>query len=224
MKIGSIVNNIYKKLLFLGIVFSLFYACVEPYDFKSETYDKLLVVEGTVTNEMKNQVISLSYVYRIDNDTIIPESNAQVSVIDDAQNVFEFWETEEGTYESIDQFRIVPNRQYHLEITTSNGKTYMSEEETLPENNAVMEELYAERAVNNEGIEGIAIYSSSTNLGNEGVSYYKYSYSETYKIVSPYTSNRDLIINDSGGLEIVPKTKEEEICYKTRKPMIIMKL
>ena len=205
------------KVLFTCFLFGILNACVEPYDFKSETYEKLLVVEGSITNELKYQEIYLSYVYKIDNDTIIPESNAKVSVIDDAQNEFEFRESEPGKYESVNEFRITPDKKYHLEITTSNGRSYSSEEETLPENNAVMNDLYAERAVNNQGVKGIAIYSSSTNTGNDGISYYKYTYIETYKIVSPYVSNRDFSLTNSGFLELIPKTREEEICYNTRR-------
>ncbi|MCB7480431.1 DUF4249 domain-containing protein [Christiangramia sediminis] len=210
------------KILFTYILLVVLHACVEPYDFKSETYEKLLVVEATITDEVKTQEIYLSNVYRIDNDTIIPESNARILVVDDNQNEYEFRETQPGKYTSINEFNISSGKKYHLEILTSNGRNYISEEETLPENNAVMEDLYAERTTNDEGIDGIAIYSSSANPGQDGVSYYKYSYNETYKIVSPYTQSRDLILNQSNFLEIVPKTKEEEICYNTRRSKEIL--
>ncbi|MCB7480432.1 DUF4249 domain-containing protein [Christiangramia sediminis] len=210
------------KILFTCILVVVLHACVEPYNFKSETYERLLVVEATITDEEKTQEIYLSNVYRIDNDTIIPESNARVLVVDDNQNEYEFRETQPGKYTSINEFNISSGKKYHLEILTSNGRNYISEEETLPENNAVMENLYAERTTNDEGIEGIAIYNSSANPGQDGVSYYKYSYKETYKIVSPYTSNRNLIVTNSGALQIVPKTKEEEICYNTRRSKEIL--
>jgi len=198
------------------LFFAMLYACVEPYEFKSETYEKLLVIEGTLTNELKNQEIFLSSVYRIDVDTLLPESNANVQVIDDNQNTYEFLETDAGKYVSAEEFSISANRKYHLEITTAEGRAYSSEEEMLPPNDAVMSDLYAERAVNNRGVEGVAIYSSSTNASNTGVSFYKYTYKETYKIVSPFTSNRDLIF-ENGRFELVPKTREEEICYNTRR-------
>jgi len=219
------IKNIYTKkfkVIITCLLVAVFYSCVEPYDFKSETYEKLLVVEATITNELKTQEIYLSNVYRIGKDTIIPETNASVSVVDDSQNEFAFQETAPGKYTSINEFRISSNRKYQLEITTSEGRVYGSEEETLPENNAVMENLFAERATNANGVEGIAIYSNSTTSDQEGISYYKYNYSETYKIVSPYTQNRDLILNDSGAFELVPKTKEEEICYKTRRSREIL--
>jgi len=43
--------------------------------------------------------------------------------------------------------------------------------------------------------------------------YYRYTYEETYKIVAPYWSPLEILLTP--GIEVVPKTVQNKICYQT---------
>ncbi|WP_324719613.1 DUF4249 domain-containing protein [Salinimicrobium sp. HB62] len=203
------IKDAYKIIMLLTLLGSVI-GCVEPIEIETGTYENALVIEGTITNELSHQEILLSRTYPLEESGPSLERNADVRVVS-SSNVYQFSEVEPGRYSSVQPFKAVQGEQYILEITTSNGDEYSSEPEELPQGSTISS-LYAEK-LNFEGETGVAILVDVT--GPEATSgYYRYDYSETYKIVSPFKFNLDARVVNGEFVEF-PKTKEETICYVT---------
>lgn len=206
------LNNKYL-IGFMAILSLLVHSCVEPYEFKSEVFDSALVVEGTITNEEKNQEIMISRTYRLEEEGPVPLRNADVWVEDDTGRIYNFEERSPGKYFSVAPFKAEEGRSYKLEFSTESGENYISDPAQFS-GNTIIEDVYAQPGGNIEGEPGVEILVNSR--GNPGSSgYYRYEYEETYKIVSPYFKSEDIILNDEGNVELVPKSREEYTCYKT---------
>lgn len=190
--------------------FGLLVSCVEPIEIETGDYENALVIEGTVTNELELQEINLSRTYELQESGPSAERNAQVQVIGNS-NVYAYTEVEPGRYVSVEPFQAVKGESYMLEVTTSDGKKYASEpQELIPAPG--ISSLSAER-IEYRNEEGVAVLLDVEGAG-ENSGYYLYRFEETYKIVSPFDFDRDLVYRNGEFVE-VPKTREEEICYVT---------
>lgn len=208
-------------------------SCVEEIELASSgDFESAVVVEATITNEFKIHNVLLSRTFKIGDTGPVPESNADVSIIDGNGNVFEFKENELGVYSSIELFRAVPNLDYQLIVMTSNGDRISSKTMQLT-NESPMDDLYIERGYNENNVEGISAFVDTYNaLGN--AKYYRFEYEETYKIVAPLYSPIELVPNDvqfpilSGELDsfglddiiellVIQKFRDEQeqICFNT---------
>lgn len=193
----------------LGLLAS---GCVEPFELESDKYENLVVVEGTITNENKNQLILLSTTYELEEEGPSPLSNAQVRVIDDT-DTYIFEEGNPGEYVSVYPFRAEEGRSYQLEFITP-GERYYKSDPVQFAGTTTIEDVYAQRGSNIEGDPGIEIrVNGSGTSGNTG--YYRYEYEETYKIQSFFFKSQDIILDENGNIDLVPKSKEEYTCYKT---------
>ncbi|HSP40691.1 MAG TPA: DUF4249 domain-containing protein [Gillisia sp.] len=206
------MRTIFRRgyIIFLLPVF-LFQACVEPYEIDEEVFEDFLVLETTITDEVKHQEIFLNRTYRLQENEPAPEINASVKITD-GQNEFLFAEASPGHYISINEFGAAPGVPYILEILTENGDFYQSIPTASPSGNQI-DNLYAKR-IEYEGEDGVAIF-----LDNSGPSetsrFYKYEYEETYKIVSRLSANVDLIVENGELILICEKPREETVCYNT---------
>ncbi|AXT19907.1 DUF4249 family protein [Flavobacteriaceae bacterium AU392] len=217
-----------KKIKFFSllIIFTtlVINSCVEPIEIESITFEDALVVEATITNEFKHQEINLSRTFMLEEDGPLPESNADVRVIDGSQNVFLFQETEPGKYVSTTQFNAVPNNEYQLMIVTNNGREYQSQTVTLTANTSEIEEVKAIQDSNEtEGLDGVSIQVTSFDpTGNSRL--YRYEYEETYQIIAPNWSARDAIIisETPPEVDVAPRSQEERVCYNTIKSNTII--
>lgn len=206
----------YKFILIVLIIFTI-NSCVEPFDAKTENFENILVIKATLTNEIKYQEIEINHTYKFEENSPIAETNANVKIIDDLQNEYQFHEsTDGGVYISSDAFGAQPNRSYQLSIKTNLGKQYISEFAELPLSE-LNNNLYIYKETDNN-MNGISIYMDSYDT-SENSRYYRYEYEETYKIVAPYWSAYDLVSapNKEDGVSLVLKTKEERVCYNTVK-------
>jgi hypothetical protein len=89
---------------------------------------------------------------------------------------------------------------------------------------ARIDDLYAERALNDNGTDGVFVYLDGTPQ-SDGANYYRYEYEETYKIIAPDYSSYDFLLTDYNPctptpqieytLEIVPRTEDQQVCYNT---------
>ena len=95
----------------LTILYFLFVGCTDPYILKTNNYDEALVIEATLTNELKHQEIKLTKTYRLEQNGPSVVSNASVFVTDNQGGNYEFTE-QNGLYVSIDEFQAMPNVQY----------------------------------------------------------------------------------------------------------------
>lgn len=213
-----------RKLIYIGILIILVASsCVEQFDIsievnQGENIETFLVVEASLTNELKHQEVLLGKGRSFANDSLQPVAqNASVSVIDANGVTFLFAEIEPGRYLSNESFRALPNIAYQLIIETSEGNTYVSELESLPKS-ATMTAVYAERITNDLGVEGIAIYTDSELLPGEAP-FLRYQYEETYKVIAPLWSPFDMVVVDPDppitldSFDLLPKEKEERVCY-----------
>ncbi len=206
--------KIYDAIIF-SIIVLFTNSCVEPFDIKTTTFESALVIEATITNEFKFQEINLSRTFPLENEGPLTESNANVKIIDDAQNTYIFQETSPGEYVSNHEFKALPNNSYQLFITTSEGKSYSSQPAQLT-NSSQIDNIYASKEKDDLGLENISIFVDSFDpTGNS--KYYRYEYEETYKIIAPFWSKYDLVVTyvPRYGVERVLRTKEEQTCYKT---------
>ena len=222
-------QSFHKVLLVLSLL--IYQGCTEEIPLQQETeFEEVLVVEATITNELKNQVIMLSKAFRLDEAGPKPETNATVKVIDENGVNYDFSETENGIYTSNTMFAAQPNIDYHLEIITGDGKTYNSTNMSFSQPTKI-DNIYAERDFNENGEEGVSIYVDTEDATNSS-KYYRYVYKETYKIIAPTYSPLKLnVLNDDFPIdprqfssfqeiqdylvELVNRDKEVRICYNT---------
>ncbi|WP_324719612.1 DUF4249 domain-containing protein [Salinimicrobium sp. HB62] len=201
--------NLWTRVLIVALLGTVA-GCVEPIDIETGTYENALVIEGTISNELSLQEILLSRTYPLEEQGPLKERNAEVKVLS-GTNVYSFIEVAPGLYRSVEAFRAETGEEYTLDITTSNGSKYSSKPEELPQSSEITS-LYAEKTIL-EGETGIGIFVDVS--GPEAISgYFKYDFSETYKIVSPFSYNFDVEVIDGEFVE-VPKTREETVCYTT---------
>lgn len=201
---------------FLIITFITLFAisCIEEIDFETETFESALVIEATITNEMKVQEIVLSRTFRFEEDGPVPESGASVAVLNNGASI-SFSESAPGIYQSDNAFAATPNTDYQLRITTSNGRSYSSTLTQLT-NITQIDEVYAMRETNDDGVNGMAIYVDSFDpTGNS--KYYRYEYEETYKIIAPKYVSLDLIVTDQDScfVALVDRPVGQRVCYNT---------
>ncbi|MFD0932394.1 DUF4249 domain-containing protein [Psychroflexus salinarum] len=183
-------------------------SCVEEIPLETEGFESAIVIEGTVTNEVKQHQIKLSETYAIATTGPNPLSGADVRVVGNSQHVFE--ETEPGIYISRDSFAAESGVDYQLRISV-NGQDYESESMQLPMTSSIGE-LEANR-ITLQGEDGVAITLNNQNISGIG-NYYRYEYIETFKFTSNMFKTNDIIIED-GIAKLVPKLKEEYTCYQT---------
>ncbi len=208
------VKKIYRLCILIGVGL-LCNNCVDEFEFGTQNFEDILVVESTVTDELKFHEVLISRTFRLENDGPLPESGATVSVVDDQQVVYAFNEAEPGKYVSANMFEAEAGRSYQLRITTNDGVSYSSRSAALPQKTQI-DDLYAERIINDDGVEGIGIFVDSFDpTGN--ASFYRYTFDETYQVIPPFWAPIDLeIISDNPPeVAIVPREREERTCYKT---------
>lgn len=167
-------------------------SCVEEIPLETESFESVLIVEATITNQDKQQEILLSRSFKF-NSIPVQESNATVIVSDDVSNSFTFVETEPGIYKSETNFAAEENRNYTLSIVTTEGKKYTSTDVQLTQDTSI-DGLYVEGDFNENGLEGVSIYVDSYDPTGSS-EYYRHEYEETYKIISPLYSSEELLSN-----------------------------
>ncbi len=213
-----ILKNTHLTLLIIPVSFVVS-TCVEPFEIEDGSFESVLVVNAILTNEMKQQEILLSRTFSLkaEQQGSPEERNATVRIVDDLQNEYVFQETDPGRYVSTAIFSAQPGRNYRLLIMTSDGRSYASEPNSLTASNPI-DKLYAERIINDDGIEGMGIFVDSFDpTGN--ATFYRYEYKETYKIEAPAWSPwKAVVIQERPPIvEAVPKTDlNDRFCYNTK--------
>ena len=212
-------------LIYIALLFSVS-ACIEPFEFQTETFEDALVIEATLSNEMKHHEVLLSRAVRFEDSISAPERNAQVRMLDEMQNVYEFQETAPGTYSSNMEFAAKKSIKYTLLVETTDGTSYSSEGESY-ESESQLENVYADRGLNENDEDGIFIYTDSFDSSGDS-QFYRYEYEETYKIIAPYWTPLEFELTNYEpcnpdpcdprifyDLEIVDREEEQETCYNT---------
>lgn len=209
-------NKILQRLCIITLGLFSLQSCVDPYHLESENFEEILVVEGTITNEMKQQKIKVSKSYRLEESGPQKVSNANVFVTDSDGNQFDFnFDVADSTYVSENNFAAQPGKAYTLNIN-SNGKSYTSTPEILTTENQI-QEVTASVITKNNGDKGIKIGANSFDPTRSS-NYYRFEYEETFKVVAPYWSTFDLNYDDSLFVfYLTDRVGTAQICYPTEK-------
>ena len=171
-----------KRAIMLSLVLL---GCTEQITFEGITSDKLLVVDGFITDQEGPHLVYLSrsskFAGELDGGTTERVSNASVQIIDSNSNSETLSEIQAGVYSTSFSFTGTPGIGYQLIIDTEDGNTYTSTVEVLKEAgdiDFVGVDYVSRESINSQG-------SSFTSMGieysinftfPEDVSYYKWDY------------------------------------------------
>lgn len=200
----------------LVLTASFFGSCTDPYALQTNSYEEALVIEATITNELKFQEIKITKTYKLEENGPTTVSDAVVILKDNVGNTYEF--SEQGNkYVSVNEFKAEPNREYQLKIITDDGKSYISTTEVLTHETQLQSIVPTVTNVN--GVRGAEmIVNSYDPTGNS--KYYRYEYEETNKIIAPKWVPVKAVVTPTpspGVITIVPRTEEAQICFTTKK-------
>jgi Domain of unknown function (DUF4249) len=117
-----------KPAFFLSIICILLGSCYDPYTAWVESDEKILVVDGMISNENASYLVSLNFALPFySDDAFPPVHSAKVSVSDDLGNSFNFIDNGNGDYLSDPLvFTGQRDRTYTLHIETIEGDTFES--------------------------------------------------------------------------------------------------
>lgn len=212
------------KITFLLLTLFFISGCTEQYALQTNTFEDALVVEATITNELKKQEIKITRTYRLEEEDNTIETGANVTVTDNENNQYTF-ELKDSVYVSKSEFQAIPGRKYRLDITTDDGKSYYSTSETLPTVNEIQNVDAAVKTVDNQ--RGVQITVDSFDPNNTS-KYYRYEYEETYKIIAPLWNQDKTILlpplsqGNHKEIGIVAREGESKTCYSTVKSKDIL--
>lgn len=201
-----------NKITPLFLLIFITAGCTEQYVLQTNTFEEALVVEATITNELKKQEIKISKTYRFEENGPTFEAGAEVFITDNTGNKFEF-EEQSGIYISISEFKAIPDRKYQLNILTNDGRSYTSSTEILPTENEIESIIPTVETIN--GQRGVQINVNSYDPSKTS-KYYRYEYEETYKIIAPRWVYQKAVVTGPQEVSIIPRTEEAEICYGTK--------
>ena len=83
------MKNYLLYIAFLILALGIF-SCTEPYEIESKGFERILVVESTITDQPRHQIVKLSRTTSLDNTAIQYESNAAISVVGSNGDNFKF--------------------------------------------------------------------------------------------------------------------------------------
>lgn len=155
----------------------------------------------------------------LDSENAKIETDASISISDNLQNTYAFNETSPGVYNSSISFEAFADREYVLEINTTDGKSYTSTTTKIT-GKSIINNIIAKKETNAFGEEGLNLYLESEGLDEQAV-YYKYNFEETFKVIAPFWTGQKLeIVNDKlpepFEVKKVPNLDNNRICYTTQ--------
>jgi hypothetical protein len=207
-----------NKITFLLLTCFVINGCTEPYILETNTYEEALVVEATITNELKKQEITITKTARFEDKEIKSESGADVYITDNIGNRYHF-EEEAGKYVSTTEFQAISGREYKLNINTSDGRSFESSTENLAPLNPIQDiKAFVETKDSLRGV-NIHVYN---NDPTGDAKYYRYKYEETYKIITPnWSSLKATVIpgstpSSNPSIKLVPNSVNTKTCYGTK--------
>jgi len=189
-----------KYILLCIIIICLGLRCTKPYNPAIVAgNNNYLVVEGNINTGTDSTTIMLSRTTNIASGiTMMPELNATVAILDNQNQSYSLKSNGNGSYTSA-LLTLDPTRMYRLNITTSDGKVYLSD--FVPANISPPIDSIGYKIVNNN----LQLYVN-THDPNNATHYYRWDYTETWQFHAEYAS--DFITN---GTEVVYRTPAQNI-------------
>lgn len=157
------------------------YSCKNEYTVPFKSSDKsLLVVEGALNaNGITN--VKLTKTFKLaDTAMLVPELNAQLLIEGKNGSIVPMYEVGDGIYKS-DAETFTNGVQYRLNISTANGKNYVSDYTSVRDNPDIDS---VEWEQNSDGLQ----LSVSTHNSANNTRFYRWEYEETWEIHSAYYS------------------------------------
>jgi hypothetical protein len=192
-------------------------SCEEPFDPQLKPSEqRLLVVDGMISNEAPPYVVQLSYSSDLKDPRFIPATEFQVWVQDDQGEIIPFIQSSPGTYTSAaDGPAGIPGRTYQLMLQSYDGRQYVSAPETLPLPVAIQSVDYMVETIEPNNLPysmtGLQFYLT-TGQAPADSSYFVWQLTETYK----YQADFKLNYLYSGGLHLVFNPDSLRTCYTTQ--------
>ena len=189
-------------------------SCTIPFDLSPEGFDKVLVIEGSLTNEAKNHIVKISYTYPLIGDAERSFVNDAVVIIEDQdETLTTLLSIGDGEYITAWDFQGQVGSEYKLIVRLPGGKQYESHFQELlysPPIDSIYdsyEELPDTETDQNQW--GIQFFlDTHDDTGN--AKFFRYEWIETYKIEVPFPSTY-YVENE----EILPRSESVGICYSS---------
>jgi len=213
-------------------------ACIEPFDFESETPENsILVVDARVTNKAGDSYVELHFANPYSNGEIfkdtLPAPDAAVVYLKDQEgSTHLFTEKRSGLFTASDTlFAALPGFHYQLQIELNDGRFYESELIPMPEEVEINEVFwkYTEGTIDKNGdptTPGYKIFVASETSKNSGN--LKYRYTETWEVdnwgyfwYNTYKMQKEFynVTYRNSPFPVWPyDTLVPKICYQTYKP------
>ncbi|MCV9385043.1 DUF4249 domain-containing protein [Reichenbachiella ulvae] len=206
-----------KRILHISILIAGIYACVEPYDFEVKDTEEVMVVDVSLTNEVKTQEVRLFQSYPLDGTEGTPLTGAVISVQEVEGQEYPFIETSDpGVYQSVEQFGGSPGLSYVLKITTIDGQEFESLPEKMPEPVAIdsIYGRYIERPSSDDdrNLKGVQFMVDNHN-DNEAFSSYRFEYKEDFSINVTYPSMYEYLEAEDS---LIYRRPSIATCYNSR--------
>ena len=184
------VNKLYVFLLIMLVGGTLFQQCVEPFTPEIKRYSNMLVIEGTLTDELGTQVITVSRTSSYNDARFMAENGCTVTVLDDQGNIYPYAGKGNGKYEAeFYQGDLEYGRAYMLRVIANNGEVFESDYQVLRPAPPIdsLTALY-ERKVTPENPAGIKGYQFFVNASDPtgNTRYYRWSMEETWEYNAPF--------------------------------------
>ncbi|MFY0608451.1 MAG: DUF4249 domain-containing protein [Cyclobacteriaceae bacterium] len=189
--------------------------CVQSYDFDPQQFEKVLVVEGTLSNSPEPHIVKISYTYTLESGYPQLVSDASVWLEDQDKTRTDYSEVSRGVYMLPENFAGQVGSSYQLFIQLEDGRSFSSTRELLRASPAI-DSIYARyvRTIdedNNEVVQGIQFYVDAAGQETESA-YLRYKWEDAHKIMVPFPANYELEYGEEDTI-IVPIKQPVGVCY-----------
>jgi hypothetical protein len=181
-----------RYIYILGLMGLLAVSCRKPYTPPAiKGVNHYLVVEGVINTGNDSTLVKLSRTVNISSDSSsIPELNAQIAIQNSQGQSYNLKELGNGSYSSA-VLNLDNTLQYRLNITTSDGKNYVSDYVAAKASPPIDSVGFIVKS------NGLQIYVNTHDPANN-TRYYRWDYKETWQFhaeyYSTYITNGDTIL------------------------------
>jgi len=213
-----------SRYILFFMIFSI--SCIETFEFEVGRTEATIIIEASITNEIKSHQITISYAVSLDSppldefaqDTTVaaPARGATVWLEDQRGQMTMFTENDPGRYLSGDNFSAAQGDSYTLHVDLPNGDSYISDTETLMPK-ASLDRIYSEvvelpSTQNSTTRKGVQLFvDAQASTGFEGG--FRYEWEDAYEFVTPEISRYEV---DGDGITI-ERVNSINVCYRLAK-------
>jgi len=191
--------------------------CIEPFEPDIEESNKVMVIDGRLTDTDDIQTIKVSISSPYNNPQFKPVTGCVVRVEDDAGYGITFMESEEGIYQSnLEPDFLIVGKAYKLQVFTPDDEVYESEYDTLLACAPIDSLSYKVemQGTSNPRINyyGIRFYVDVKGSSEESRNYL-WTFEETWEYISYYKIQ--YIWDGFNLLDYTPQLYGRKVCYLT---------